>query len=127
MIKLRSLLAATLGLSALAMLGMFATGAGAAPITLPGNPLTVYTDELGQCQSSYLIQGEPAGNFFPGGDQYAFQATADCGFFIATPKLPETGLSAQPTDLRGEGGAGSWAGRGSLAQVSASGSGRPRQ
>jgi hypothetical protein len=104
MIKLRSLLAVTLGI---AMLGVFAAGAAAAPIGFGGNPLTVYVDELGQCQTSYLIRGETSGNFYPGGGNSSFfSPTADCGFFIATPSLPKTGLKAQPTDLRGEAEAG---------------------
>ena len=39
----------------------------------------------------------------PGGGQSSiFSPTADCGFFIATPSLPKTGLKPQPVDLRGE-------------------------
>jgi|GEM_PF-1470049 len=104
MIKLRSLLAVALGI---AMLGVFAAGAAAAPITFGGNPLSVYVDELGQCQTSYLVRGETAGNFYPGGGASSFfSPTADCGFFIATPSSPSSGLNPQPSDLRGEGNAG---------------------
>ncbi len=69
-----------------------------------GSPLTVYVDELGPCQTSYLIRGETSGTFNPGGGQSSiFSPTADCGFFIATPSSPKSGPKAQPIDLRGEG------------------------
>jgi hypothetical protein len=92
----RSLVAMTM---AVAGLGAFAPTAGAEAIGFGGNPLTVYVDSLGQCQTSYLVNGAASGNFFPGGSPYAFSSTADCGFFIATPSAPST----QPLDLQGGG------------------------
>jgi hypothetical protein len=71
-------------------LGLFASGAGALPVSIGGSPLTVNIDERGQCQTSYAASG---GNFYPGD-----QPTGDCGLFIATPSAP----SDQPKDLKGQ-------------------------
>ncbi len=87
----RSLLATAL---ALAGLGTFAASAGAqsdtTAVTFPGGPLTVYVGPRGECQSSYLVNGMVAGNFFYGGNQ-----VGDCGFFLAFP-------TGQPTALKGQ-------------------------
>jgi hypothetical protein len=96
MSKFRGLLAMAL---ALAGLGVFAASAGAAlPIKFGGDPLTVYVNEVGRCQSSYANFG---GNYYPG-FQSAIEegGLADCGFFIATPSKPTTG-TAQPLALQG--------------------------
>ncbi len=77
-------------LLALASLGALATDAGAfdsTAIAISGNPMTVYVGPRGQCQSSYLVHGEVAGNYFLGGNQ-----VGDCGFFLAFPKENETKL-----------------------------------
>jgi hypothetical protein len=66
-------------------------------VTFPGGPLTVYTGALGQCQSSYLIAGKVAGNYFPGGEPFEFSPVGDCGFFLA---FPEAG-AGQPSALQG--------------------------
>ena len=50
-------------------------------MTIPGSPLSVYVGPRGECQSSYLVNGEVAGNFYYGGNQ-----VGDCGFFLAFPK-----------------------------------------
>lgn len=67
-----------------------ATSANAAAysvVTIPGSPLTVDVGSAGQCQSSYLVNGEVAGNYFPG-----FNQLGDCGFFLAfTPKSVAAG------------------------------------
>jgi hypothetical protein len=62
-------------------------------VTIPGNPLTVYVGPRGECQSSYLVNGEVAGNFYYGGNQ-----VGDCGFFLAFP----TAGAGQPTELKGK-------------------------
>ncbi len=97
MSKFRGLLAVAL---ALAGLGTFVAGAGAAlPIKFGGNPLTVYVDEVGRCQSSYANAG---GDFFPGDFESLEEGgLADCGFFIATPNKPASGIAEQPADLQG--------------------------
>lgn len=46
----------------------------------PGTPLTVDIGPRGECQSSYLVNGEVAGNFYLGSNQ-----VGDCGFFLAFP------------------------------------------
>ncbi len=94
----RSLLAlATL----LAALSTFILGASAGPalaasdstaVAFPGGPLTVYVAPRGQCQSSYLVNGEQDNNYFPG-----FGTVGDCGFFLAFPKV-----SGQPAALEGQ-------------------------
>src|SRR5271165_2400774 len=76
-------------------LGVSSTGASAqsdtTAVTFPGSPLTVYVGPRGECQSSYLVKGEVAGNFYYGGNQ-----VGDCGFFLAFPK---TG-TGQPSALK---------------------------
>ena len=59
--------------------------------------MTVYVGPRGQCQSSYLVNGSVAGNFYPGGAPYAFSPVGDCGLFLAFPSLP-----AQPAALAGQ-------------------------
>jgi hypothetical protein len=63
---------------------------------IDGSPMTVYVGPRGQCQSSYLVNGGVAGNFYPGGAPYAFSPVGDCGLFLAFPSLP-----AQPAALAG--------------------------
>jgi hypothetical protein len=62
-------------------------------VTIPGSPLTVYVGPRGECQSSYLVHGEVAGNFYFGGNQ-----VGDCGFFLAFPKISP----GQPVPLQGK-------------------------
>jgi hypothetical protein len=62
-------------------------------VTIPGSPLTVYVGPRGECQSSYLVNGEVAGNFYFGGNQ-----VGDCGFFLAFPKISP----GQPVPLQGK-------------------------
>src|SRR5262249_13748624 len=82
---------------ATAGLAISAAGAGAASdttaVTIPGNPLTVYVGPRGQCQSSYIVNGELAGNFFFGANP-----VGDCGFFLAFPE----GRGGQPSALEGQ-------------------------
>lgn len=75
--------------------GVLATAAtaAAASVELGGGPLHVSVGELGQCQSSYAVNGQVTGNFFP-----STSPTGDCGFFIATPSN-----GSQPTALANEG------------------------
>jgi hypothetical protein len=72
-------------LALMALGGLAPAGASAqtdtTAVTIPGNPLTVYIGPLGECQSSYLVNGEVAGNFYFGGNQ-----VGDCGFFLSFPK-----------------------------------------
>jgi hypothetical protein len=71
-------------LAVLAGLAVLPTSAGAASdttaVTFPGTPLTVYIAPRGQCQSSYIVDGVKAGNYFPGDS-----VVGDCGFFLAFP------------------------------------------
>jgi hypothetical protein len=83
-------------LGALAVSGLaLAGGAGAqtdsTAVTIPGNPLTVDIGPLGECQSSYLVNGEVAGNFYLGSN-----VVGDCGFFLAFP----TAGTGQPVPLK---------------------------
>ena len=81
-------------------LGVLAESAGAAAdataVPIGGNPLSVYIGPRGQCQSSYTVKGSVQGNFFPGGEPYAFSPVGDCGFFLAFP----TAGTGQPTALK---------------------------
>lgn len=73
--------------------------AGSPPIKFGGNPLTVYVNEVGRCQSSYAAYG---GNYYPGYASYIEAGgLADCGFFLATPNAPSSGAAPQPLDLQG--------------------------
>src|SRR5437588_5775083 len=83
--------AITLAISALAFSGGAGAQTDSTAVTIPGNPLTVYVGPLGECQSSYLVHGEVAGNFFFGGN-----SVGDCGFFLAFPK------AGNPTELQGK-------------------------
>lgn len=78
--------------------GASAAGAGAqsseTAVTIPGSPLTVYVGPRGECQSSYLVNGVVAGNYFFGGNQ-----VGDCGFFLAFPK--EVSGKKNPASLQG--------------------------
>jgi hypothetical protein len=80
-----------------ATIGAFASSASAqtdtTAITIPGSPLSVYVGPRGECQSSYLVNGEVAGNFYYGGNQ-----VGDCGFFLAFP----TAGAGQPAPLQGK-------------------------
>ena len=80
-------------------IGLGPTVAGASAfdttaVTIPGNPMTVYVGPRGQCQSSYVVNGEIAGNYFYGGDQ-----VGDCGFFLAFPKEAGGKFVGQPKAL----------------------------
>jgi hypothetical protein len=86
---------------AIAGLGTFAATAGAqtdsTAVTFPGGPLTVYIGPRGECQSSYLVGGVVAGNFFYGGNQ-----VGDCGFFLAFPTAGGGKFTGQPPALNGK-------------------------
>jgi hypothetical protein len=91
--RFRGLIVVALALTGLAASTTAATAA--LPIKFGGNPLTVYVNEVGRCQSSYVSAG---GNFYPGySNNLEEGGLADCGFFIATPSKPAT----QPLDLQG--------------------------
>jgi hypothetical protein len=76
---------AVAGLSLAVICGATPAVAGAqsseTAVTIPGNPLTVYVGPRGEGQSSYLVAGVIAGNYYFGGNQ-----VGDCGFFLAFPK-----------------------------------------
>ena len=82
-----------------ATVGAFAPSAWAqtdtTAVTISGNPLSVYVGPRGECQSSYLVNGEVAGNFYFGGNH-----VGDCGFFLAFPGSPF--LAGQPPALKGK-------------------------
>jgi hypothetical protein len=82
-----------------ATIGAFASSASAqtdtTAITIPGSPLSVYVGPRGECQSSYLVNGEVAGNFYYGGNQ-----VGDCGFFLAFPG--SSFITGQPPALKGK-------------------------
>jgi len=64
---------------------------------IAGTPLSVYVGPRGQCQSSYTVNGQVEGNFYPGGGNEIlapFSPVGDCGFFLAFPEGP-----GQPTNL----------------------------
>ena len=81
--------------------GAHTDAAGAASdssaVALGGSPLTVYVGPRGQCQSSYTVNGQVQGNFYPGGESN-FSPVGDCGFFLAFPK----GGAGQPALLEGK-------------------------
>jgi hypothetical protein len=84
-------------------LAALAPGAGAVSdetaVTIAGNPLTVYVGPRGECQSSYVVNGEVQGNYFPGGGSFfTFSPVADCGFFLAFPKSG----AGQPVSVQGQ-------------------------
>jgi hypothetical protein len=91
----RALLGACIAMSLLAAaLPAISSGASdSTAVALPGTPLTVDVGPRGQCQSSYLVNGEVASNYFPGGSQ-----VGDCGFFLAFPAAG----AGQPTALQGQ-------------------------
>jgi hypothetical protein len=79
----------------LAVAGLVAFAASASAeegsaISFPGNPLTVSIGSLGQCQSSYPLNGN---NYFPPNGN-----VGDCGFFLAFPSAG----SGQPEALKGK-------------------------
>jgi len=94
--RIRGLIA---GLAILAGLAALPAGAGAqsstTAVTIPGSPLTVYVGERGECQSSYVVGGSVAGNYYYGGNQ-----VGDCGFFLAFPK--EVSGKKNPLPVRGQ-------------------------
>ena len=81
----RGAAAALAGLAMLAAPAAFPAGAAAqsdsTAVAIPGVPMTVYVGPRGECQSSYTIAGQPAGNYFLGSNQ-----VGDCGFFLAFPE-----------------------------------------
>ncbi len=96
--SLVAVLAATL-VGALALSGQAAAEpSDSTAVTIPGSPLTVYVGPRGQCQSSYIVNGLAAGNFYPGFAGENFAQAADCGFFLAFPKTP----AEQPAALQGK-------------------------
>ncbi len=64
-------------------------------VTIPGAPMTVYVGPRGECQSSYTIAGQVAGNYYFGPNP-----VGDCGFFLAFPK--EVGVKKNPVSLAGK-------------------------
>jgi hypothetical protein len=86
MLPRRTAILATL--LALALSAGLAGSALAAPISLPGNPLTVYVDELGQLQAKRFDSA--LGIFYPPSN-----ATGDAGFFLAFPTATQPGLAGK--------------------------------
>lgn len=79
-------------------------------VSLPGNPLTVYVGPRGQCQSSYVVNGNVAGNYYLGSNH-----VGDCGFFLAFPKAgagQPAALQGQTFGFEGQAGPGAIAGPG---------------
>jgi hypothetical protein len=84
------------------MTGVLSASAGAVPSDtvakqIAGIPLSVYVGPRGQCQSSYTVNGQVEGNFYPGGGNEflaPFSPVGDCGFFLAFPEG-----AGQPTNL----------------------------
>jgi hypothetical protein len=64
-------------------------------VTIPGTPMTVYVGPRGECQSSYTIAGQLAGNYYFGPNP-----VGDCGFFLAFPKAVEG--KKNPASLEGK-------------------------
>jgi hypothetical protein len=84
------LLAAVLALSGLGAFAVSASAVESTAISFPGTPLTVSIGQLGQCQSSYPLNGN---NYFPPNGN-----VGDCGFFLAFPKAG----TGQPVALQGK-------------------------
>jgi len=95
---LSTLLAAMLALGGLGAFAMSASAEETA-VSFPGSPLTVSIGPLGQCQSSYPLNGN---NFFPPNGN-----VGDCGFFLAFPKTgAEQPVALQSQTFGFEGAAG---------------------
>lgn len=75
--RLRKIVAAIAAAAAL-ILAVGASAAGAAPVAIPGNPLTVYVGEQGQLQG--FLSGSSEGIYFAPDLQLG-----DAGFFLAFP------------------------------------------
>jgi len=71
---------AAVAVSALGFASTASAQTDSTAVTIPGNPLTVDIGPRGECQSSYLVNGEPAGNYYLGSN-----VVGDCGFFLAFP------------------------------------------
>ena len=62
-------------------------------VTIPGSPLTTYVGPRGECQSSYLVNGEIAGNYYYGGNGRRLRLL---------PRLPQSGQRANRRALQGK-------------------------
>jgi hypothetical protein len=94
----RTLVAIALTLACACIASSRATAADTTAVKLEGNPLSVYVGPRGQCQSSYVVDGNVEGNFYPGGSPATFGPVADCGLFLAFPSAGE----GQPMALDGK-------------------------
>jgi hypothetical protein len=98
--RTRAMILSAVGVAVLAVPAAIPTGASAlqsdsTAVTIPGAPMTVYVGPRGECQSSYTIAGEIAGNYYKGSNP-----VGDCGFFLAFPKEVET--KKNPVPLEGK-------------------------
>ncbi len=97
--RMPRVLVAILAAGCLAMIALAALAASASAqsdttaFTIPGNPLTVNVGPRGECQSSYIVGGEVAGNYYLGSNP-----VGDCGFFLAFPSAG----TGQPPGLKGK-------------------------
>lgn len=75
----------------------------AAPVSLPGDPLTVYVDELGQLQAFRATADGPLGIFYR-----STSTTGDAGFFLAFPPASDQApaLSGKVYGFHGNAGPG---------------------
>jgi hypothetical protein len=82
---------------AITLVAAVPAGAGAqtdsTAVTIPGTPMTVYVGPLGECQSSYTVAGQVAGNYYFGPNQ-----VGDCGFFLSFPE--KVSGKANPANLQ---------------------------
>lgn len=73
---IRSLTAALIAVSALALMPAGAAATEEGVVAFPGSPLSVFVGLRGECQSSYPVTGV----------NYFIAEKGDCGFFLAFPK-----------------------------------------
>jgi hypothetical protein len=95
-----------------------AAPAVAAPVPLPGNPLTVHVGELGQLQA--FRAGNANGIFYP-----ADETTGDAGFFLAFPNAAPAELAGKVYGFSGQAGPHGLTAYTPVSQPPATGSGAP--
>ena len=103
-------------LFALALSAALAGPALAVPVTIPGAPLTVYVDELGQLQAKRDTQER---NIF----YRSTSTTGDAGFFLAFPDAAPTELTGKVYGFEGAAGPGGLEGYEAGTQSGVTGSG----
>ena len=103
-------------LLALALSAVLAGPALAVPVTIPGAPLTVYVDELGQLQAKRDTQER---NIF----YRSTSTTGDAGFFLAFPDAAPAELTGKVYGFEGSAGPGGLEDYEAGSQSAATGSG----